>query len=193
MSQKKSTTTMLPKLEVLIIGVLFIGFIIWSFSKCQQTKTMYEQQATRTNAIGELSPEAKAAAEDAAKKKEEAKKETEAKDKAEVEGGEETEGEEKKKKPRTRTVREPYTPLYVSIEGLNVRMEPKLNADVVAQLKLHEEVTFLNEVTEFKQKINLGTVEAYEPWIKIRTRKNKTGWVYGAGVHYYKTTTAGVQ
>ena len=181
MSEKKSTTNILPKLEILIIGVLFIGFTIWAFSKCQRTKTLYEQQAARTTAMEEPNTTEKE------------KKITEEEKKEKETTQEEKKAEEGKKTTRPKTSRERYTPLYVSIDGLNVREEPKLNASVVAQLKLHEEVTFLNEITDFKQKINLGKVEAYEPWIKIRTRKGKSGWVYGAGVHYYKTETQGVQ
>ena len=53
-------------------------------------------------------------------------------------------------------------------------------------LKLNDEVYFLGETTDFKQKINLGDRIAFDPWIKVRAYTGHEGWVYGAGVHYFK-------
>ncbi len=79
-----------------------------------------------------------------------------------------------------------FTKLYVIIDGLNVRTKPGLRSSIIDRLPLHEEVFFLNEVTDSTQQINLGNRIANEPWIKIKTPKGRTGWVYGAGVNYYK-------
>lgn len=78
------------------------------------------------------------------------------------------------------------TPLYVTIDGLNMRSAPHLDSAVIVKLQLHEAVEFMNEVTDSTQAINLGKAIANEPWIKVRHKKGHTGWVYGAGVHYYK-------
>ena len=82
--------------------------------------------------------------------------------------------------------------LYVTIEGLNVRAEPNLKAKSFGKLKLFDQVSFLGKVTDEAQKLSLGTDEAEEPWVKIRTKRGTIGWVYGAGVSYYKKKRKGV-
>lgn len=82
--------------------------------------------------------------------------------------------------------------LYITINNLKLRKWPHLDSVVIATLPLYEEVFFLDEVTEFTQQISLGYEIADEPWVKIRTKKGKDGWVYGAGVHYYKKKRDGV-
>lgn len=79
-----------------------------------------------------------------------------------------------------------HTKLYVTIDGLNVRTKPGLNSSIIDRLPLGEEVFFMDEVSDSTQQINLGDRIANEPWIKIKTPKGRTGWVYGAGVNYYK-------
>jgi hypothetical protein len=89
-------------------------------------------------------------------------------------------------------VRERVTPLYVTIDGLKLRDKPSLDGKVLVSMKLHEEVIFLHEVTDSLQEINLGKEVVRYPWVKIRHYKGHEGWVYGAGVHYYKMKRAGV-
>jgi hypothetical protein len=75
---------------------------------------------------------------------------------------------------------------------LKVRKFPGLKEEVIGQLPLYEEVTFMDEVTDSSYQINLGYEIADEPWVKIRTKKGTVGWVYGAGVNYYKQKRTGV-
>lgn len=82
--------------------------------------------------------------------------------------------------------------LYITIKNLKVRKSPGLKEDVVAQLPLFEEVIFMDEVTDSTYQINLGYEIADEPWVKIKTEKGVIGWVYGAGVNYYKQKRTGV-
>ena len=84
------------------------------------------------------------------------------------------------------------TTLYSTIDGLNVRVRPQLGAAVIGRLKLYEPVTFMNEVTDSTYRIDLGEVTPDEPWVKIRMAGGKLGWVYGAGVRYYKFRLEGV-
>lgn len=79
-----------------------------------------------------------------------------------------------------------YSTLYVSIDGLNVRKEPGLKSETVAKLALYEPVTFLNQKTDWTQEISLGSEKVTDHWVKVRTQSGKEGWVFGAGVHYYK-------
>jgi len=82
--------------------------------------------------------------------------------------------------------------LYVTIDGLKLRKGPSLDSLTIQKLPLFEKVYFLDEVTDFKQKINLGRKVTEEPWVKIKTKKGRIGWVYGAGVHYIKQKNDGV-
>ena len=82
--------------------------------------------------------------------------------------------------------------LFVTIEGLKVRRDPSLQGEVLGQLPLFEQVYFMNEVTDSTYQINLGYETADEPWVRIRTTNGIEGWVYGAGVHFYKRKRRGV-
>jgi len=82
--------------------------------------------------------------------------------------------------------------LFVTIDGLKVRKEPGLKGETVAELKLYEPVTFLNKKTDWTQEISLGYEKVTDHWVKVRTQSGKDGWVFGAGVHYYKMKRQGV-
>ena len=82
--------------------------------------------------------------------------------------------------------------LYATIDGLKVRKEPGLKGETIAKLALYEPVTFLNKKTDWTQEISLGYEKVTDHWVKIRTQSGKEGWVFGAGVHYYKMKRQGV-
>lgn len=90
------------------------------------------------------------------------------------------------------TANSKYATLYVSIEGLKMRKEPGLKGETIAKLALYEPVTFLNQKTEWTQQISLGYEKVTDHWVKVRTKSGKEGWVFGAGVHYYKMKRQGV-
>jgi Bacterial SH3 domain len=77
--------------------------------------------------------------------------------------------------------------LYVLINGLNVRGKPDLKAKSLGKLKLHDQVTFMQEVTDIAQPVRLadGTTIT-KPWFKIKTKRGTIGWVHGSGVDFYK-------
>ncbi len=84
------------------------------------------------------------------------------------------------------------TTLFSTIDGLNVRVQPKLGAPIIGRLGLYEPVTYMNEVTDSLYTIDLGDVTPTEPWVKVRLENGKLGWVYGAGVSFYKYKLEGV-
>jgi hypothetical protein len=92
----------------------------------------------------------------------------------------------------TATTKPAGTTLFVTIDGLKVRKEPGLKSTTVATLDLYEQVTFLNERTDWTQEISLGYEKVTDHWVKVRTKAGKTGWVFGAGVNYYKEKRKGV-
>jgi hypothetical protein len=82
--------------------------------------------------------------------------------------------------------------LFVTIDGLKVRKEPGLKGATLAELRLYEPVTFLNKKTDWTQEISLGYEKVTDHWVKIRTSTGKEGWVFGAGLHFYKMKRPGV-
>ncbi len=170
MSERKPK--ILPRIELIIIAVFFIGFMSWAVSKCNATRARYarldaaDQMADSLDrissaALPQPTPPIQPPADSLPPKLE-------------------------------RTITEKITPLYAVLDGVNVRSEPKLNSRILYRLKLHEEVTFLNEVTDFKEEIDLGGVTANEPWVKVKTPKGQVGWVYGGTVSFYKMKLEGV-
>ena len=85
-----------------------------------------------------------------------------------------------------------YATLYVTIDGLKLRKEPSLKGAIVATLELYEPVQFLNKKSEKTEEISLGYEKVTDHWVKVRTKAGKDGWVFGAGVHYYKMKRKGV-
>ena len=156
---KKSKEGLLPKMEILIILVFFISFVVWAMSKCSSTQKEYEQK------------EAKQMEQPVMEKTEKVTP----KEKLSI------------KPPSKKSKTEKVTVLYVVLEDLKLRKGHSLDSAIIKTLKMNDEVYFLNEVTEFKQEINLGDRMATEPWIKVRAYTGHEGWVYGAGINYYKS------
>ena len=83
------------------------------------------------------------------------------------------------------------TVLYVNIDKLKLRESPNLKGELLEELSLGEKVKFGGEVTDSIYTLNLGSIQVSEPWVKIKTWKGRTGWVYGAGVDYYRRKVDG--
>ncbi len=175
MAKKKKSA--LPSVEILIILVFFGSFILWAMSQCNAKQLFYEQLEN---------PERTRPREEAAI----------------VEPEIEAPPENPPISPPTTTppttapatapaqvIVERFTPLYVTIDSLNMRELPSLSSRILTKLNLYEEVAFMNEITETTQVINLNGREVDEPWIKIKTNNGIVGWVYGAGVHFYRIKT----
>ena len=177
----KKKTSFLPKVEVLIILVFFASFMAWAISKCDATKKSFQDDPVEETA---------STADD-----------TPTIDSLDASATESTNdfpsGEAPQLSINTPTVSQPtvsqqprYSKLYITIDGLKMRTGPSLDSAVVSQLKLFEQVDFLNEFTDSTYQINLGYEMADEPWFKIQHR-GKAGWVYGAGVNFYKKKREG--
>lgn len=176
MGKQKS---ILPSFEVLLILVFFIFFVLFMVPKCLKTKSELQRSTDATQAtIDSLDRVMDSLI---------------IKPNAEVTTVKDT----TKKVTATPTAAattpvDTRTKLYITIDKLKLRKGPSLDSVVVATLPLFEHVYFLGEVTEFTQEISLGYEIVEEPWVKIRTRKGLDGWVFGAGVHYYKKKRGGV-
>lgn len=176
---KKSS---LPRLEILVIIIFFIAFSVWAMRKCSSDREQYNIENPTADQIEEVDTAQVVQNVDtipAQPQRHQSATEIEARIRRER-----RQAEEANKK---------YTPLYVTLEHLNMRENPGLNSKIVGHLKLYDEVEFLNEVTDTLQEINLGKKLVEAPWIKVKNDKGKEGWVYGAGVHYYKMKLEGVE
>jgi len=181
--QKKGV---LPSLEIIIILVFFFSFILWAVSKCSATKMEYSS----TSVEGESTNEDDLNTDSiyfSMPKPLPPKEEPLTVDNASTPTTITT-------KSGTETVRtEVVARLYVTIDGLNMRTGPHLDSTVIQKFPLFEEVYFTGEYTDSTQQISLGKVMANEPWVRVKSKKGKVGWVYGAGVDYKKKKRKGVQ
>ena len=87
--------------------------------------------------------------------------------------------EEKKPEPTV-------TKLYAWVDNLNLRSEPTTKSEIVAEIKEGTQLTFLNEKTEYTERINLRGQLYNEPWLKVKTPDGKEAWVFGGAVKFYK-------
>jgi hypothetical protein len=75
--------------------------------------------------------------------------------------------------------------LYVCMDSLKMRKGPHKDSTLLSILPYGDELVdmgeYKNEQTIRIAKDNVAT----EPWIKVRTKEGKTGWVFGAGVRPY--------
>ena len=165
-SPKRKTrgSILIQRLEILIIAVFFVSFLLWAASRCSRTQKEKAQEDIEKRMRDSIDQALNA---ELAKPIKEEREEPE---------------------PPELVIQETVlTPLYVTLENLNLRDRPSLNGKIQARLKLFDKVEFLNEVTDFKQEYKLGDLKTNEPWIKVKTETGVEGWVYGAGVSYYKT------
>lgn len=179
MSKKKKRV--LPGIEVIIIVVFFLSFIVWAVTKCGATKAQManESEEDTETASDDINTDSIYFS---------APKPLPQKEEPTVEKVTTTSTQ------GNQTVRtEVVSRLYITIDGLNMRTGPHLDSTVVEKFKLFEEVYFMGEYTDSTQQISLGKVMADEPWIKIKSKRGKIGWVYGAGVDYRRKKREGVQ
>ena len=169
MAKKKSRFQM-PDMGTLIIVVFFICFLVWGLSQCSVRRAELRGDTTTTTTTTTVTPVVV----------EQVEPDTTA--------------------VLVQTITTPVTTvttnesrLFITIDKLNFRTEPRLGSEVIGQFSLFDEVYFLNEVTDSSYTVNLGRQLATEPYVKVRSQAGKVGWVYGAGVHYYKRRHPGVE
>ncbi len=193
---------LLSRMEILIAGVLLLVLLLWAGSRCKETKVQLQEEAI-AQAVSDSLVQAKKTdrdttagtdilAEALAKKK----KEMEAlappvnpdSSRAELTGTGSTTGT-----PAAASAAVPAaSKLFITIDKLKIRSEPGLKSKVLGELPLFSEVYFMEEVTDSIYSLSLGKEIAHEPYIKVKTKRGTVGWVYGAGVNYYKKKREGV-
>lgn len=195
---------LLSRMEILIAGVLLLILLLWAGSRCKETKVQLQDEAissavadTLAQSNNEKTEEAATTdilAEALAKKK----KEMEAQD-AIATKNDTLNNVAPTTVATSGTTTATTTPagpvaskLFVTIDKLKIRTEPGLKSKVLGELPLFSEVYFMEEVTDSIYTLSLGKEIAHEPYIKVKTKRGTVGWVYGAGVNYYKKKREGV-
>jgi len=185
---KKTKKSVLPRIEVIIVLVFFLSFIMWAMSQCSAKKLSYTDETEEpTEGTTENSPVGSIISE-LTESNSSSRPTSEANRQATSANGQNTGTPPRPvATPRVETVY--ATKLYVTIDGLKFRTGPSMDSTILLILPLDQELEFMNEVTDSTQVISLGNgVMANERWIKVRHWKGHEGWVYGAGVNYFKTT-----
>jgi cytoskeletal protein RodZ len=203
-----------PKLDTIIIGVVMLCIALWMLSKCNNRRSEYQNRTARQDQQDEpedrpvrrdtvrvptptptLQPTAQPTPQPTTTTPVAAPAPVAPAPttitRTPVKGTEQAPVTQSTPKPAP-AAKPSGTTLFVTIDGLKVRKEPGLKSATVAKLDLYEKVQFLNERTEWTQKVNLGKEEVTDCWVKIKTSEGKVGWVFGAGVNYYKEKRKGV-
>lgn len=185
---RKTKKGALPRIEVIIVLVFFLSFIVWAVKQCSAKKSSYVDETTEElsdDTANEGSSD-KSIISDLTQSNTPERPASEASQQNSSSTNGQATTARPKASPQIKTVY--ATKLYVTIDGLKFRKGPSMDSTVLLTLPLDQELEFMNEVTDSTQTISLGNgVIANEPWIKVRHWKGHIGWVYGAGVNYFKT------
>jgi len=84
--------------------------------------------------------------------------------------------------------KEKETTLYAWVDKLRIREQPTTKSEIVAEVKEGTSFIYMNEKTDFKDRINLRGTLFNEPWLKIKTKEGKVGWVFGGAIKFYEPT-----
>jgi hypothetical protein len=71
---------------------------------------------------------------------------------------------------------------YAAVDKLRLRKEPGSKGDVLEQIEEGGTLLFLNEKTDFTEKIKIRDQWQEEPWLKVKSASENIGWVFGGGV-----------
>ena len=190
---------LLGKFEVIIALVLLAVFIMWSASKCREATVKNSPEETAiadslariSQPVANTDSPQNGVLSDALRAK--IAERAAADSMAAAVAKDSTGGTLKSARPAApKTEASVYSQLYVTIDKLKIRGEPGLESKVLGELKLFDKVYFLEEVTDTTYEVNLGYELADEPYVKVKTKRGTVGWVYGAGVNYYKKKREGV-
>lgn len=97
-----------------------------------------------------------------------------------------SEGESTENTTNPSTQEKAPTILYAWVDKLRVREQPTTKSKIVVEVKEGTSFTYLNEKTDYKERINLRGTLFNEPWLKIKTDDEKEGWIYGGAVKFYE-------
>jgi hypothetical protein len=79
-----------------------------------------------------------------------------------------------------------FVEIFVWVDKLRLRKTPDRKSEILQELDEGETLLFLNEKSHFKEKVKLRGVIYDEPWLKVKTKNNKIGWIYGGAIKFEK-------
>jgi hypothetical protein len=199
---------LLSKIEFIVIGIFALIFLVWAASKCSSSKAKLMEQAAleaREDSIANAKQNPAATTSTVQPGQQPATTTvgttpagtTPTQPTATTPGATATTTDSTVAAQKTATSKPaaPQEPqlskLYVTIDKLKLRKSPGLKGELLGELKLFDEVFFMNEITDSTYQLSLGKEMADEPYVKIKTKRGTVGWVYGAGVHYHKKKRTG--
>ncbi|MCF8246092.1 MAG: SH3 domain-containing protein [Saprospiraceae bacterium] len=192
---------LLSKVEYIVIGVLALIFLMWTVSKCNAHKeeaqsaeaieTMQDSLANQQQTAATPPPIAQQPVQQPAAPTSSPGTYTPINGEAATTAPTAGTQAAQTTAPAETAAAAGLSKLYVTIDKLKVRKEPGLKGQLLGELKLFDEVYYMNEVTDSTYEVNLGKEKANEPYVKIKTKRGTVGWVYGAGVHYVKKKRSG--
>jgi hypothetical protein len=189
MATKKTNNARL--VPFIIMSLLTLIFLIWAMQQCSRDDGDYAMIAERE--ARETYIDTMRRAEQDRQIRAEINTELEAREAARLRSlSQPLPGDSVVRVPAASVVIQKVTPLYSTIDGLNVRTGPSIKKGKIARLGLYEEVSFTGEVTDSLYTIDLGEISPTAPWVKVKLKDGKEGWVFGAGVSYYKFQLKGV-
>jgi len=160
----------LNRIELVVGGIIVMIFLIWSYDTCSSSNEKYKPQVPT-----EQEPATQADNNDNA-------------------NNNSNSNATNNPTPQVQPTPAPpvqvaptYITVYVSTERLNMRDKPFLSGSkVVAELFKGAELFYLNNKTEYRNKITIDNIPYDEPWLEVQTKEGKKGWIYAGGVRFYK-------
>ena len=163
----------LNRIEVIIGGILVLIFIIWSYDTCSSSSKKYQpQEPPQQEQPDNQEPRAQEDAEQTTT----------------------TNSNTTAPAPTQQPVQAApaqsaaFPVIYVKIDKLKMRDKPFLSGStVLKELPKNAELYYLNNNTDYTDKITLDGVLYDEPWLEVQTKDGQSrGWVYGGGIRLYK-------
>ncbi|MCH2045366.1 MAG: SH3 domain-containing protein [Saprospiraceae bacterium] len=86
-------------------------------------------------------------------------------------------------------LREKTSFLYVVIDSFKLRKGPDIRDTIIEYLRIGQEVIDLKQRTDKEEtfKIKQGLRPKTAPWVKVKTKSGNEGWVFAAGLEFYKS------
>lgn len=81
--------------------------------------------------------------------------------------------------------------LTVSLNTVNMRIEPNMNSGVVAKLAHGSKLIWQHKVSKTTSPVRLRGVRYSDPWLYVKNGQEQDGWVYAATVEVQTTTKEG--
>lgn len=165
----------LQRIETVIIAILILIFLVWSYDACSARRKRYQPQeppASEQSAQEEAQEEQQPAA---------------------------TDPSTATQQPTTPAATSPttaapttapsFSTVYVYVNGLKLRDKATLSgSQVLTELPKGAALFYLNNKTTYNDQITLDNVAYNEPWIEVQTADSRQirGWVYAGGVRFYQ-------